>query len=157
MVRLKSRYLLFQVVYPSDTLSPSEDAKARFLKIHRTSDASVFNARNLTQIFRDEMEDLHGHLGAGSIMTTLNVKYFSPVTSTGIVRVGRQFLREFWAALTNITSIDNSPVVINVVHVSATIKKCEMAAIERNQQIVRYLQKGGMAVKEEQVDMSDEE
>lgn len=103
------------------------------------------------------MEELHGDLGAGSIMTTLNVKYFSPVTSTGIVRVGRQFLREFWAALTNITDIDNTPVVINVVHVSATIKKCEIAAIERNQQIVRYLQRGGLAVKEEKVDMSDEE
>ncbi|AOW01230.1 Rpp14/Pop5 family-domain-containing protein [Yarrowia lipolytica] len=157
MVRLKSRYLLFQIVYPTDTLSTSEDAKTRFLKIHRTSDASVVNARNLTQIFKDEMEELHGDLGAGSIMTTLNVKYFSPVTSTGIVRVGRQFLREFWAALTNITDIDNTPVVINVVHVSATIKKCEIAAIERNQQIVRYLQRGGLAVKEEKVDMSDEE
>lgn len=121
------------------------------------SDASVVNARNLTQMFKDEMEELHGDLGAGSIMTTLNVKYFSPVTSTGIVRVGRQFLREFWTALSHITDVDNTPCVINVVHVSATIKKCEIAAIERNREIVRYLTKGGMKVKEEVLEMSDEE
>lgn len=140
MVRLKTRYLLFQILYPTDTLASSEDAKTRFMKIHRVSDDTIVNARNLTQIFKEEMETLHGDLGSGSIQTTINVKYFSPVTSTGILRVGRQHTRQLWAALTHITDIDNVPVVINVVHVSGTIRKCEQAAIERNRKIVRYLQ-----------------
>lgn len=59
------------------------------------------------------------------------VKYFSPATSTGIVRVGREHYRLVWAALTYIKDIRGRPCVIRVVHVSGTIKKAEIQAIKR--------------------------
>lgn len=59
------------------------------------------------------------------------MKYFSPATSTGIVRVGREQYRLVWAALTMIKEIRGRPCVIRVVHVSGTIKKAELVAVGR--------------------------
>lgn len=59
------------------------------------------------------------------------VKYFSPVTSTGILRVARENYRLVWAALTYVKEIQGRPVVIRVVRVSGTIKKAEVEAVRR--------------------------
>jgi hypothetical protein len=59
------------------------------------------------------------------------VKYFSHVTSTGIVRVARENYRMVWAALTYLREIQGRPVVVRVVRVSGTIKKAEMEAVRR--------------------------
>lgn len=68
----------------------------------------------------------------GAVSSTLAVKYFSPLTSKGIVRVGREHFRLVWAALTYINKIDKTGVIIRVIRVSGTIKKCELAAIKAN-------------------------
>jgi ribonuclease P/MRP protein subunit POP5 len=61
----------------------------------------------------------------------VTVKYFSPATSTGIVRVGREHYRLVWAALTYVREIKGRPCVLRVVHVSGTIKKAELEAVRR--------------------------
>lgn len=66
------------------------------------------------------------------------MKYFSPATSTAIVRCPRAHYRLIWAALTFINRIPLSkkhpefvPCVFQVVRVSGTIKKSEEEAIKR--------------------------
>ena len=46
------------------------------------------------------------------------VKYFSPQTSVGIIRVSREHHKVAWAALTMLTSIDGVRYLPNLVHLS---------------------------------------
>ena len=66
------------------------------------------------------------------------VKYFSPATSTAIIRCSRAHYRLVWAALSFITQLPKAarnaqprPCVFQVVRVSGTIKKAEEEAIRR--------------------------
>ena len=72
------------------------------------------------------------------------VKYFSPATSTAIVRVSRAYYRLVWAALSFVTKIPNpvnQPCVVQVVRVSGTIKKSEEEAIRRARSIILHARK----------------
>lgn len=68
------------------------------------------------------------------MLTRLSVKYFSPATSTAIIRVSRDHYRLVWGALSFVTKLPR-PVeqscVIQVVRVSGTIRKAEEEAIRR--------------------------
>ncbi|MCJ1305830.1 hypothetical protein MMC08_008647 [Hypocenomyce scalaris] len=68
----------------------------------------------------------------------LAVKYFSPATSTAIIRCSRAHYRLVWAALSFITQLPKAsrnaqprPCVLQVVRVSGTIKKAEEETIRR--------------------------
>ena len=68
------------------------------------------------------------------------MNYFSPTTSTAIIRVSRDHFRTLWAALSFITNLPNpwgTPCVMNVVRVSGTIRKAEEEAIRRARGLVR--------------------
>jgi len=69
------------------------------------------------------------------------VKYFSPTTSTGILRCPREHHRLVWAALTLIKEILGKPVVIRVVRVSGTIKKAEQEGIRRAKDEIRLVRR----------------
>ncbi len=74
------------------------------------------------------------------------VKYFSPATSTAIIRVARDHYRLVWAALTFTTKLPhpaNQACVFQVVRVSGTIKKAEEEAIRRAQRSIRQAQRQG--------------
>ncbi|CAB52882.1 Ribonuclease P/MRP protein subunit POP5 [Schizosaccharomyces pombe] len=123
MVRFKSRYLLFEVLYP--------EAKEFFDYPTIPSDSSITTS-SLSKIIRTMVAENFGDVGIGKVASSLTVKYFSPNTSTGILRVSRQHFRLAWAALVLIRELYGKPVIIRVVRVSGTIKKAELAAIERN-------------------------
>jgi ribonuclease P/MRP protein subunit POP5 len=55
-----------------------------------------------------------------SLTESFSVKYFSPTTNIGIIRVARDHHRTAWAALTLLSSIDEQKFIPNVVHVSGT-------------------------------------
>ncbi len=61
----------------------------------------------------------------------IKVKYFSPATSTFILRVTRENYRLVWAALSFITALppENCPCVLRVGRVSGTIRKAEEEAV----------------------------
>jgi hypothetical protein len=68
------------------------------------------------------------------------VNYWSPSTSTAIIRCPRDHYEMVWAALTYITHLPKPlhlPVVIRVVRVSGTIRKAEEEVIRRSQQIIK--------------------
>ncbi|KAA8894246.1 ribonucleases P/MRP protein subunit POP5, partial [Sphaerosporella brunnea] len=127
MVRYKARYLLFNVLYPHAPASIT--AATSSLDFHAPSDPSI-SPSELATLIRDTLSTNFGDWGAG-VAGGLSVKYFSPATSTGIVRVGREHYRLVWAALTYVREIKGRPCVLRVVHVSGTIKKAELEAVRR--------------------------
>jgi ribonuclease P/MRP protein subunit POP5 len=75
--------------------------------------------------------------------TTSPVKYFSPATSTFIIRVHREHFRLVWAAITLITRLPQpirTPCVIQVIRNSGTIQLAEKEAIRRARDALRRAQ-----------------
>ena len=77
------------------------------------------------------------------------VKYFSPATSTAIIRVSRDHYRLVWAALTFTTRLlkpIDQACVMQVVRVSGTIKKAEEEAVRRARLSIRRAQRASSSV-----------
>ncbi|OAL03927.1 hypothetical protein IQ06DRAFT_291568, partial [Phaeosphaeriaceae sp. SRC1lsM3a] len=145
MVRVKYRYLVVNILYPSPP--PSSKTKPPvpdLIQIHSpTSD--TLHAGLLVRLIREHIEDLYGDYGMGMVSSGLKINYWSPSTSTAIVRCPRDHYEMVWAALTFIThlpktsnspSASDTPVVLRVVRVSGTIKKAEEEVIKRAKRIV---------------------
>ncbi|KAI9705516.1 MAG: hypothetical protein M1836_006271 [Candelina mexicana] len=133
MVRLKSRYLLINILYPASSSVPRRgDSVSAHIEFHQpTSDA--LTTQVLIRAIKAEVSLLFGDYGVGVISGSLAVKYLSPATSTAIIRVSRAHYRLVWAAMSFITALppEKKPCVIQVVRVSGTIKKAEQEAIRR--------------------------
>ncbi|KAF2721530.1 hypothetical protein K431DRAFT_206595, partial [Polychaeton citri CBS 116435] len=141
MVRLKHRYLLVNILYPEDT---SNNPYKRASASNDTGDLPwtvVFHrpsADNASKVFlrmiRDAIGEVFGDYGSGMTAGSLKLIYFSPATSTAIIRAPRAHFRLLWAALSLITRLPhpvNEPCVLQVVRVSGTIRKIEEEAIRR--------------------------
>ncbi|KAF8535611.1 Rpp14/Pop5 family-domain-containing protein [Trichophaea hybrida] len=132
MVRYKSRYLLFKILYPI-TSSPSP----AHISFHAPSPPST-TPSELATLLRQILSQQFGDWGSG-VAGGLSVKYFSPATSTGIVRVSREQYRLVWAALTYVREIKGRPCVVRVVRVSGTIKKAELEVVRRGRWGIRMV------------------
>ena len=140
MVRLKHRYLTVHVLYPSD--SPrAQSATATVLQFHRPSPPGVDSA-HLLRLIKRSVEYMYGDYGLGLVASSLKIKYWSPATSTAIIRVTRSHFRILWAALTWITELGRigsqdrggqrpQECVFRVVRCSGTIRKAEEDVIRR--------------------------
>lgn len=132
MVRLKTRYLLFELLFPDNlkTDHPYESLHAPKTKI---------DYRRVAQAVKQAVLEHFGEQGLGSVQSSLLVKYFSPATMTGILRVNRDHWRMVQAALSYITEIDNERVIVKVSRVSGTIKKSQQAAIARDKEYIKII------------------
>jgi ribonuclease P/MRP protein subunit POP5 len=159
MVRVKNRYLVVNFLYPEPT-AKSKTQLPDLVQIHSPTPDALKQGVILRMI-RDGVEDLFGEYGSGmvasglkgishypspllnlsdSFLTRITVNYYSPSTSTAIIRCPRDHYEMVWAALTYITHLPKPvdlPVVIRVVRVSGTIKKAEEEVIRRSQLIVK--------------------
>jgi ribonuclease P/MRP protein subunit POP5 len=147
MVRVKYRYLVVNILYPSPSTSTTSSRKPTqhlpdLLQIHFPTPDS-FHAGLLVRLIRSQLEDLFGDYGMGMVSPGLKVNYWSPSTSTAIVRCPRDHYEMVWAALTFITHLpktsssgSETPVVMRVVRVSGTIKKAEEEVIRRAKHVV---------------------
>ncbi|KAK2460161.1 hypothetical protein APHAL10511_007840 [Amanita phalloides] len=80
-----------------------------------------------------------GDTGWGALGSSLSVKYFSPMTNIGIIRVARDQHKLAWGAVTLLNAVEGQTVVPHVVHVSGTIRHAQLAAIAHNRHVVaRY-------------------
>lgn len=146
MVRLKSRYILFELLYPDGLTTPArphsdDDNNSNNQHIsQQLRQPSHVDAKQVLSAVRAELATLLGDYGAGSVASTLQLKYFSRTTSVGIVRVAREKMRLVWASLTYVRKLDNRPVIVRVVRVSGTVKKCEQAAIKRDLELIRAVE-----------------
>lgn len=135
MVRIKHRYLLVNFLYPEESKSASTNTPSLpySVQFHQPSPDNL-TSKLLTRLLREGLSDNFGDYGAGRAAGSLQVKYFSPATSTAIIRVAREHYRLVWAVLTYLTFLPR-PVerkcVVRVVRVSGTMRKAEEEAIRR--------------------------
>lgn len=146
MVRLKHRYILFDVVYPPSSNPQTSDQRRKFvsfsrspkdclLQLHAPSPPSI-TGRNIVSLLKRVIEDHFGELASGTIGLLIIVKYFSNRTSTGIIRCNRTDFQKVIAALALVNKIETADVVMRCVHASGTIKKCEQFSIMRSRQLM---------------------
>lgn len=149
MVRLKHRYLLINILYPdskSANLKLVKDAgdELPFNLQFRQPSPDQLTVHILLKMIRQGIEELFGDYGSGKVSGSLQIKYWSPATSTTILRVSRDHYRLVWAALAFVTSLPkplNQPCVFQVVRVSGTIRKAQEEAVRRARLSIRKAQK----------------
>lgn len=146
MVRLKHRYILFDIIYPPPAdprttahkekfASFSNSPKETLLLLHETSPLSI-NQKVIANLLKRVVDDHFGEIGAGTVGQLIIVKYFSNKTSTGIIRCSRTNFQQVMAAIALVTKVDTRDAIMRCVHVSGTIKKCEQFSIRRSRQLI---------------------
>ncbi|KAF1985110.1 hypothetical protein K402DRAFT_335092 [Aulographum hederae CBS 113979] len=135
MVRIKNRYLLVNFLYPTATLKPSDPLSTlpATIQFQQPTDDRL-TPQIITRMIRNGVEELFGDYGGGMVNASISVKYFSPATSTAILKIARAHYRLVWAALSYVTRLPkpvDKEVVVRVVRVSGTIRKAEEEAIKR--------------------------
>ncbi|KAL1852603.1 RNA-binding protein pop5 [Paecilomyces lecythidis] len=165
MVRIKHRYLLIDILYPSPCPEiPAKSSKGgtsdlqAHLRIHAPT-PDTLSPGLLAKMVREEVSEMFGDWGVGRLGGAgaggVSVKYLSPATSTAIIRCPRASFRLVWAALTYLSSIPASnrrsgpgsgsgarSCVFRVVRVSGTMRKAEEEAIRRARREVVRMRKG---------------
>ncbi|KAI1807220.1 Rpp14/Pop5 family-domain-containing protein [Daldinia bambusicola] len=127
MVRIKERYLLVKILYPTELGSRSDLPDVVVINQPTTDQ---LNPAGLLRAIRAEVASLFGDYGSGLIEGgNLGVKYFSPATSTFILRISRSSYRLIWAALTFMNTVpvkNGKPCVFRVVHRTTKKKRLKI-------------------------------
>jgi len=131
MVRLKSRWLLFEILYPSESST-----------IPFSAPSQNVTPKLLLDTLRQQIAYNFGDQGSGLVASSLAIRYFSAATSTGIIRIGRDHYRMVWAALTFVRDIAGRECVISVRRVSGTVKKAEEEILRRDKLVLRHVKSG---------------
>ncbi|TID26137.1 hypothetical protein CANINC_002832 [Pichia inconspicua] len=139
MVRLKTRYILFQIRHGGEEES-----------------GFVTNAKSIISTIRLSMMKNFGDIGVADTLTTFAVKYFSTRTMVGILRVHFEAIERVLAAMFFVQAIDGKEIIMETIGVSGSISKCERRAIERNRKIIRKYRNKGLEIEEEPVIIIDE-
>ncbi|GCE97529.1 hypothetical protein ZYGM_003173 [Zygosaccharomyces mellis] len=147
MVRLKTRYILFEILYPCDTVEAKQSNELRslntgiLLRHHRISPSQI-SAKTISQELRRSLQINFGDYGLGKAGSLLQIKYFSNRTSTGIIRCHREDTDLVLMALCLTNKIGEvGSLILNAVKVSGTIKKVEQYAIRRSQRFLAAIQR----------------
>ena len=131
MVRLKHRWLLFEIIYPNEPSTIPFSAASQNVTI-----------KLLTDVLRQQISYNFGDHGSGLVSSSLSIRYFSAATSTGIVRISRDHYRMVWAALTFIRELAGRECVITVKRVSGTVKKAEEEILRRDKHVLKSIKAG---------------
>ncbi|KAG0048044.1 hypothetical protein BGZ83_006951 [Gryganskiella cystojenkinii] len=157
MVRFKNRYLLFEIVYSDTPLGWTSIPRSTITSMtstsgHAGSDQNPFgdtgrnNCRlpplankDLVYAIRDSVAENFGDYGVGVTQRPMTLKYFSPHTNIGILRISREEVHIIWGALTFIKELKGSPCIIKVLHTSGTIKNCQLTTIKYDRDRIMFL------------------
>lgn len=134
MVRLKHRWLLFEILYPSESSVIPFSAASQDV-----------TTKLLTDALRQQISYNFGDHGSGLVSSSLSIRYLSATTSTGIVRVSRDHYRMVWAGLTFIRELAGRECVVTVRRVSGTVKKAEEEILRRDKMALKSIKIGKMA------------
>ncbi|KAG8864783.1 hypothetical protein FRB96_003369 [Tulasnella sp. 330] len=129
MVRFKCRWFLVEFL-------PYEEADSKA----SVDDRPPLTTNDIRDEIRDSVLQNFGEHGWGSVGDSLNVKYYSPTTNICIIRVAREPYRIAWGGITFITAIKKQRCIPHVEHVSGTLKKVQLAAIQYNRVLVARLE-----------------
>ncbi|KAI5966459.1 POP5 [Candida pseudojiufengensis] len=143
MVRVKHRYILFEILYPPIQKNTSREEIEDYvtseqnvlLTLHKSSPSNI-NYKTILHAIRKSLQENYGDIGSGSAGMLMTVKYFSNKTSTGIIRCGRSQFETIIGAMCMINNIDGLDVTLSCIHVSGTIKKCEEFSIKSTRRLI---------------------
>ncbi|RYC58666.1 hypothetical protein CHU98_g7540 [Xylaria longipes] len=146
MVRIKERYLLVNILYPTEL---GTRANLPDVVVLNQPTADELTPVALLRAIRAEVAALFGDYGSGALEGGgfSGMSYLS--TSTFILRIARASYRFVWTALSFMSSVpvkNGKPCVFRVVHVSGTIRKAEEEAIRRARNLI-FEAKGGQSAK----------
>lgn len=121
MVRVKNRYIAFQILYPPT----GPISETPFLEICRSTPAEV-SSRHVMDAIKDQVQLHFGDHGVGVVSSNFQLKYFSNKTSTGILKVGRGQPCDMvlWSMIF-VDTLGPHKVCLQVKRVSGTIRKAE--------------------------------
>ncbi|KAL6939054.1 hypothetical protein ACO0OL_000677 [Hanseniaspora opuntiae] len=140
MVRIKNRYILFELLYPPTECNNTED----IIFEHRnpSKPKSVINPKSILYELRKQIKYYLGDQGLGKANITLQVKYFNNVTSVGILKCSAEYYKTVVLGLSMIQNISNDKqkVIVNVVKLSGTINKLQDHSIKRNKELINRIQ-----------------
>ncbi|KAL0073243.1 hypothetical protein F4703DRAFT_1899064 [Phycomyces blakesleeanus] len=122
MVRVKSRWLLFEIV---------EDPFIQDSKVVFPHTPFNITEEHLTRIIRETITIHHGDFGSGMAWNT-SVKWFNSTTRTGIMRVGREYVDLVMGSLFFVKQIHSMQASFNILHSSGTLISIQKTAIERD-------------------------
>jgi ribonuclease P/MRP protein subunit POP5 len=71
MVRLKTRYLLFEILYPDELSDVELESKASVERALRSPTLPNVDARKLLKLFKQSIEVNFGDLGLGYVSSTI--------------------------------------------------------------------------------------
>ncbi|KAJ3134087.1 hypothetical protein HK100_003887 [Physocladia obscura] len=145
-MRFKNRYLCFQLTAEQRHRRDSNVAGGLVVAEHVTAAA-------VAQAVRIAVAEEFGDFGTGLSMAThaitccyrnvyfaqnSQVKYFSPLTGVGILRVPRDLAREVWAAIVLLSELHsmNLNCRISVFHIAGTIKHAQISTIRHDKCIL---------------------
>ena len=144
MVRLKHRYIVTRILYPS-MLLPAPAKFPMITNLQRPTPS--LDVPQLIRLIRNSVAYMYGDYGLGLISSSLKINYYSQSTSTMIIRVARAHYRILWAALTwlNGTTEPDATAqrqkgvecVFRTVRVCGTIRKAEEEIIEMAKKDIR--------------------
>ncbi|GMM28112.1 RNA-binding protein [Martiniozyma asiatica (nom. inval.)] len=143
MVRLKTRYVLFQLAFP-DSLNDciNEPGNQRVF----LSTLSGISAGQLVGLLRLSIQKNFGDQGSALVQTTFSVKYFSQKTGVGIIRCHREAVDLVMAAMFFITSIDGRECIMSGIGISGSIKKAEVRAVNRARALIKMVKAKGLQI-----------
>ncbi|KAF9977640.1 hypothetical protein BGZ73_005356 [Actinomortierella ambigua] len=163
MVRFKNRYIVFDIIYADSPLGLTSLPAVHALKtqpdiaLEPFGDTGRHNLRvpaisqkDLVFAIKDSIAENFGDYGVGITQRSLTLKYFSPHTNVGILRVSRDEANMVWGAMTFIRQIKGNPCLIKVIHVTGTIKTCQLKTIEYDRDRILYLRRQAQLMQDEE-------
>ena len=124
MVRIKRRYILFELMPNNDKL-----------------DELSITERDVLEAIRNVIEIMFGDFGLGSVLQSLQLKRFNRMTRTGVLATKRSVHRLVITSLPFVKRIQSTDASFRTIHLSGTIRGCLRALrIHHNKQIVKLRQ-----------------
>ncbi|CAH1758205.1 2991_t:CDS:2 [Entrophospora sp. SA101] len=125
MVRLKNRWLLFELIF--------EDSLQQQTITSPYSSQTVsegISSKDIYNVVKESIQNNFGDYGTGCVSVSISVKYFSSHTNIGVLRISRDHYHMVWCALTFITQVKSKNCLLRILHIGGTIKQCQLSAIE---------------------------
>lgn len=107
--------------------------------IDRSTDSLVCVSPSLlfSQELRASVGANFGDIGLGSVLQSMTIKYFNPVTNLFILRVGREETPTAWAAATLMTAIHSRTIMVRILKISGALRKAQMEIIAHDKRKLR--------------------
>ncbi|EGG01957.1 uncharacterized protein MELLADRAFT_110616 [Melampsora larici-populina 98AG31] len=124
MVRFKNRYVLINLMFNPNLINL------------QTDELINLNSKEILESIRHSILQHFGELNLGQSTASLNIKYYSPITSLLILRCSRDSISIVRVALMLIRQIKGHDVIFQSINVSGTMRKTQEAAIRFDRELV---------------------